>query len=232
MDPSKLNHLRQVEIAKPCSEDWESMEGNDIERFCAGCGCFVHNIAAMEAISAEQLLSGAEKVCTRIIVDAKKGVLTRDGWIPRLAIVGAVASSVAGCHDSTASLTGTPAITAPVSNSPLGRHTDAEHASLNLTQDESSQCPELGWPNIVAERPTQKFQQKSKNKHEATKLANGKSLLSKVSKKPAKHKPVKGHQYETKNGIHVLLGDVMIPGDQPSKDEAFYEISLSNKRKS
>jgi hypothetical protein len=97
MDPSKLNRLSQIEIANPCSEDWDKMNGDDQQRFCAGCGCFVHNVSAMAANDAEKLLSKSEKVCTRLLVDERKGVLTRDGWIPRLMLAGAISISAAGC---------------------------------------------------------------------------------------------------------------------------------------
>ena len=95
MDPSKLKYLRQIEIPNPCHENWDGMEGGEAKRFCAGCGCFVHNLAEMDADSAEALLSGNEKVCTRLTIDAKRGMKTRDGWIPRIMLAGALAATVA-----------------------------------------------------------------------------------------------------------------------------------------
>ena len=97
MDPKKLNHLRQIEIANPCPKNWDAMAGDEQRRFCAGCGCFVHNISELTAETAEALLRKSDKVCTRITVDAKRGVLTRDGWIPKLMLAGAMAATVAGC---------------------------------------------------------------------------------------------------------------------------------------
>ena len=97
MDISKLNRLRQIEIPTKCPEDWDAMEGGDAKRFCSGCSCFVHNLSAMKANEAEQVLNTPERVCARITVDANRGVLTKDGWIPRLLLAGAVAASVAGC---------------------------------------------------------------------------------------------------------------------------------------
>lgn len=108
MDPRKLNHLRQIEIANPCPENWDAMAGDEQKRFCAGCGCFVHNISEMPAAGAEALLRQSDKVCTRITVDAKKGILTRDGWIPKLMLAGAMAATVAGCAPTSADIgTGT-----------------------------------------------------------------------------------------------------------------------------
>ena len=94
MDLSKLNLLRQVEIQLPCPEDWESMDGDEARRFCAGCGCHVHNLAGLPAAEGEQLLA-SQSVCARITVDPEKGILTRDGWIPRLLLTGAMAAAAA-----------------------------------------------------------------------------------------------------------------------------------------
>ena len=97
MDFSKLSKLRQIAIAKPCPEDWDRMAGDDQRRFCTGCGCHVHNIAEYDADEAEQLLAQPGRVCTRIVTDAQKGILTRSGWIPRLALTGAVVAAANGC---------------------------------------------------------------------------------------------------------------------------------------
>lgn len=101
MSKSKLTRLKLFQIATPCHEDWDKMEGDDQKRFCAGCGCFVNNLAAMSATEAEELLSSTERVCTRATFDTKRGVLTRDGWIPRLVLAGAIAAIAAGCNTTT-----------------------------------------------------------------------------------------------------------------------------------
>jgi len=108
MDLSKLSLLRQVEIQAPCPENWDSMTGDEARRFCAGCGCHVHNLAQIPAAEAEQLLTQPDRVCTRITVDAKKGILTRDGWIPRLLAAGAIAATAAGCTPT--EITGDPKV--------------------------------------------------------------------------------------------------------------------------
>lgn len=73
------------------------MEGDEKKRFCAGCGCFVNNIEAMEPDEAEATLRQTGRVCTRVTMDAQRGVLTRAGWVNRLLVAGAVAITVAGC---------------------------------------------------------------------------------------------------------------------------------------
>jgi hypothetical protein len=92
---SKLNSLRQVKIDRPCAENWEAMEGDDEKRFCAGCGCHVHNLEAIGAVEAEKLLNSPGRMCTRIKSDSQKGILTRDGWVPRMLLAGAVVASSA-----------------------------------------------------------------------------------------------------------------------------------------
>jgi hypothetical protein len=108
MDFSKLSLIRQVEIESPCPEDWNAMRGDEARRFCAGCGCHVHNLAQIPASEAEQLLTQPDRVCARITVDPKKGILTRDGWIPRLLAAGALAATAAGCAPTVT--TGDPSI--------------------------------------------------------------------------------------------------------------------------
>jgi TonB family protein len=61
--------LSRVQIAKPCSADWESMSGNDRERACQLCHLNVYNISAMskneaESFLAERLPQG--RVCVRL----------------------------------------------------------------------------------------------------------------------------------------------------------------------
>jgi len=115
MDFSKLERLPQVKIDKPCPENWDAMEGNEQKRFCAGCGCHVYNIAEMNSTEAEKLLSQPGRVCTRLTVDNRNSVLTRDGWIPRMLLAGAVAATVAGCSSQEATVANTGTTTPSVS---------------------------------------------------------------------------------------------------------------------
>ncbi len=168
MDPSKLNHLRQIEIAKPCPEDWDTMEGDERKRFCTGCGCFVNNISAMGASEAETLLASKGKTCTRISVNPKKGILTRDGWIPRLVFAGAVAATVAGCSENSRSLSGASIPTSSPATTPSPQYVSVGLVAPSLAEhfvdEESSNTPEIGWPNIVAEKRPGKVPKKSVDK--------------------------------------------------------------------
>jgi hypothetical protein len=119
MSISKYTHLQQIQIEKPCSENWEAMDGNEQQRFCDKCVRHVHNIAEMDACDAEALLSSSERVCTRLTVDAERGILTRSGWIPRVLLAGAVASFVNGCSTGeAASTTEAPKVTQKSSLNP------------------------------------------------------------------------------------------------------------------
>lgn len=94
---SNFERLRQIKIANPCNENWDAMQGDDKKRFCAGCRCFVHNIGALSPEEAEAALNQPGRVCTRVVMDPERGVLTRSGWVSRLLVAGAVAVTVAGC---------------------------------------------------------------------------------------------------------------------------------------
>jgi hypothetical protein len=101
MKQSKYSRLRSLQIAKPCHENWDEMTGDDAKRFCAGCQKHVHNIAEIRAKEAEELLSAGGRVCTRVLCDEKNRIKTKDGWIPRLLLAGAIAATVAGCESTT-----------------------------------------------------------------------------------------------------------------------------------
>ncbi len=166
MDLSRLSLIRQVEIETPCPENWDAMTGDEARRFCAGCGCHVHNLAKLPAAEAEQLLAAPERVCARITVDAKKGILTRDGWIPRLLAAGAMAAAAAGASGCTQELTGDLIVptashsvkkpTAPktVSQMPIQKKsTQKKPIEKNAIQKKASQ-PTMGYVSVAKPKPT------------------------------------------------------------------------------
>ncbi|CAN1540720.1 hypothetical protein MCEMSE15_01755 [Fimbriimonadaceae bacterium] len=99
MRKRQLSELVMVTIPKPCGESWDAMVGGEDKRLCAGCGCHVHNLAGMPASEVEALMQAETTVCTRIMADPVKGILTRDGWVSRLVLTGAIAAGMAGCTD-------------------------------------------------------------------------------------------------------------------------------------
>ena len=46
---------QQLPINKPCTQDWNSMEGSDRQRFCGVCDKSVHNLSAMTRREAQAL---------------------------------------------------------------------------------------------------------------------------------------------------------------------------------
>lgn len=106
-----------VTIPKPCGESWDAMVGGEEKRLCAGCGCFVHNLSGMPASEAEALLQAETKVCTRIMADPVKGILTRDGWVSRLVLTGAIAAGMAGCTDPVVGESAVGKVAVPVKSS-------------------------------------------------------------------------------------------------------------------
>ncbi|HEX6813876.1 MAG TPA: hypothetical protein VF384_19800 [Planctomycetota bacterium] len=72
--------LDEIAIASPCSADWNQMKGDERRRFCASCKLHVHNLSAMTASQAEELLrdAGKGRLCVRYYRRADGTVLTRD----------------------------------------------------------------------------------------------------------------------------------------------------------
>jgi hypothetical protein len=76
MNKRKIN-LDQVQIARSCSNDWESLTGNDRVRFCGECNKNVYNFTAMTRSEAENLIrETAGNICARIIRDVEGFVVT------------------------------------------------------------------------------------------------------------------------------------------------------------
>ena len=77
-------NISTVRIASPCSADWDSMAGNDRQRFCSQCQKNVYNISAMTRREANRLLAQEEGgICARLYRRADGTVLTEDcpvGW--------------------------------------------------------------------------------------------------------------------------------------------------------
>lgn len=74
--------LEQLRIATPCQQRWEDMEGDEARRFCAACGLYVHNLAAMTREQADTLLAAGQRsgarTCVRLYRRADGTVITRD----------------------------------------------------------------------------------------------------------------------------------------------------------
>jgi hypothetical protein len=164
MDSNKFDRLREIHIANPCHEDWDAMEGDAKKRFCASCSCFVHNIGEMTPTEAEAALNQTGRVCTRVVVDPAKGVLTKAGWVNRLLVAGAVAVTVAGCS------TGPEATNDPT----VGR------------------LAAPGWENPVAAQPQGSPDTPTMGKPVASKPMMGDVAVGAMMPNPAKPQPLMG----------------------------------------
>lgn len=64
----KKTLLDSVEVASPCSQDWNRMYGNDEVRFCEHCVKHVHDLSAMTRAKAEKFVARSNgSVCVRYI---------------------------------------------------------------------------------------------------------------------------------------------------------------------
>lgn len=74
--------LKTLSISTPCTEDWESMDGDERKRFCGKCQLFVHNIEEYSTQEAEILIaqgrSSDNRTCVRFYRDAKGNVVTNN----------------------------------------------------------------------------------------------------------------------------------------------------------
>jgi len=79
-----ISLVQRVEIASPCSANWDKMTGDDRARFCGECKLNVYNLSEMSEAEGEALIIAKEgKLCARIYRRADGTVLTKDcpvGW--------------------------------------------------------------------------------------------------------------------------------------------------------
>ena len=78
------NPLDNVQIASPCSADWDEMYGDARKRFCVDCKLNVYNLSGMTRNEAETLIMNAQgRLCVRFYRRTDGTVLTQDcpvGW--------------------------------------------------------------------------------------------------------------------------------------------------------
>lgn len=64
----KLTVLDRIDIASPCSADWNEMRGNDFVRFCDNCQLSVNNISALTHKEAMKLvLKSKGRLCVQYV---------------------------------------------------------------------------------------------------------------------------------------------------------------------
>jgi hypothetical protein len=79
-DIDKETALDKVSLAKPCSQNWDEMVGDERERFCNQCSLNVYNLSSMTRGEAEEFLQlrNDGSVCLNYTADAKGKVITDD----------------------------------------------------------------------------------------------------------------------------------------------------------
>jgi hypothetical protein len=81
--PAK-NSLHRLAVSSPCSQDWDSMAGNDRVRFCEHCSLHVHNISQMTRAEALRVVENSHgRICIRYHRDPNGEVITKSAP-PRL----------------------------------------------------------------------------------------------------------------------------------------------------
>ena len=112
---SAKDPLQRLAVTSPCTQDWDSMIGNDRVRFCEHCSLHVHNISQMTRARALRLAEKSKgRICVRYYHDPN-GLIATKTVSPRLYQLGRRVSRVAaGAFSATLSLT------AAVAQSPSG----------------------------------------------------------------------------------------------------------------
>jgi len=79
MRRSSLRVLDTIQVASPCSADWELMVGDDRQRFCKACEKHVYNLPMLSAEELVDLIERTEgKFCGRLYARTDGTVLTND----------------------------------------------------------------------------------------------------------------------------------------------------------
>jgi hypothetical protein len=64
--PKRSNVLDRLNVASPCSADWDEMMGNEQVRFCRDCSLYVHDLSKITRKDAVKLVAASKgKLCVR-----------------------------------------------------------------------------------------------------------------------------------------------------------------------
>lgn len=86
---SAKDPLQRLVVKSPCSQDWDSMVGNDRVRFCEHCSLNVHNISEMTRAQALLLANRSRgRLCVRYHSNVQKEIVTRAPGSRRLHQIG------------------------------------------------------------------------------------------------------------------------------------------------
>lgn len=89
--------LDAIDVAAPCTSEWDAMDGSDTVRFCGECRKNVYNLSHMTRPEAEQVVREHEgRVCVRFYRRHDGTLLTRDCPVGLRAIRRRIARRLAG----------------------------------------------------------------------------------------------------------------------------------------
>jgi len=103
---SAKDPLQRLAVTSPCTQDWDSMIGNDRVRFCEHCSLHVHNISAMTRAEAMRLAHRSHgRLCVRYHSTTQNLIVTRTPESRRLHQIGSRVSRLAsGAFSATLSV--------------------------------------------------------------------------------------------------------------------------------
>lgn len=133
--------IRPLPIARPCSEAFGSMKGDDATRFCDACGKHVHDLSSRTEAEARAFLAEARgtRVCIRYAKDARGSIRFR-------AVTMVAAVSLAACSVTAAPPPLVPV--APTADAPAGLGDgDGDHDMGDAIIDVEDRCPDEPGPN-------------------------------------------------------------------------------------
>jgi hypothetical protein len=128
---SPKNSLDRITVHSPCSNDWNSMTGNDQVRFCEHCSFQVHNLSEMTSIDAMRLIARSRgRLCVRYHRDPNGEIVARKASMV-LHRIGRRASRIAaGAFSATLSLTSAMASPATVIPSNIVYNSKARRSGI------------------------------------------------------------------------------------------------------
>lgn len=79
--PSSLSKdLESMRVARPCSQKWDLMKGNDQKRFCEHCQLHVHNLSAMSPRQIHRLSQKSGRRCVAYFQTEDGGIQLRSSF--------------------------------------------------------------------------------------------------------------------------------------------------------
>lgn len=134
---SDTNLSKLLSFESPCSEDWDSMTGTDVIRFCEHCRLSVHDVSEMNSKQFRRLVArSGDRLCVRYVqpspatssaapvlhkIGRRAGILAATAFTASLSVASAVAGKLPQSIGHTNSLT--LAVSTSLLTTPLGRGT-------------------------------------------------------------------------------------------------------------